>query len=130
MDAGSLLGRGLGFPPRVGPDGRLRWSEGEHNVRESIRIILTTEQRERLMLPDFGGGLGTFLFEPNTVATRHLLEERIARTLAQWEPRIQVESVTVEADPADARTAVATITYRLVATQTLERVSLGVSLAG
>ncbi|KFA94329.1 GPW/gp25 family protein [Archangium violaceum] len=130
MDAGSLLGRGIGFPPRVGPDGRLRWSEGERNVRESIQIILTTEQRERIMQPDFGGGLGTFLFEPNTVATRHRLEERISQTLALWEPRIQVQSVTVEADPADARTAVATITYRLVATQALERVSVGVSLAG
>lgn len=130
MDAGSLLGRGIGFPPRVGPDGRLRWSEGERNVRESIQIILTTEERERLMLPEFGGGLGTFLFEPNTVATRHRMEERITRTLTLWEPRIQVESVTVEADPADARTAVATITYRLVATQVLERVSIGVSLAG
>lgn len=130
MDAGSLLGRGIGFPPRVGSDGRLRWSEGERNVRECIQIILTTEQRERLLLPDFGGGLGSFLFEPNTVATRHRLEERITRALALWEPRITVESVLVEPDPADARTALATITYRLVATHARERVSLSVSLAG
>lgn len=130
MDAGKLLGRGISFPPRVGADGRLQWSEGERNVRESIQVILTTEQRERLMLPGFGGSLGQFLFEPNTVTTRHRLAERITRELAQWEPRITVESVTVEEDPADARTALATITYRLVATQARERVSLSVTLAG
>lgn len=130
MDAGKLLGRGIGFPPRVGPDGRLRWSEGERNVRESIQIILTTERNERLLLPGFGGSLGQFLFEPNTVTTRHRIAERITRELGRWEPRISVESVNVEADPSDARTATATITYRLVATQARERVSLSVTLAG
>lgn len=130
MDAGKLLGRGISFPPRVGPDGRLQWSEGERNVRESIQVILTTEKRERLMLPEFGGGLGQYLFEPNTVATRHQIAERITRALALWEPRISVESVTVEADARDARAATATITYKLVATGARERVSLSVTLAG
>ncbi len=130
MDAGKLLGRGISFPPRVGPDGRLQWSEGERNVRESIQVILTTEKRERLMLPEFGGGLGPYLFEPNTVATRHQIAERITRALALWEPRINVEAVTVEEDPQDARAANATITYKLVATGARERVSLSVTLAG
>ena len=129
MNAGRLFGRGISFPPRVGPDGRVAWSEGEVNVRESIRTILMTDLRERIMLPDFGGGLGNFLFEPNTVTTRHLIQDRITKSLAQWEPRIQVESVDVEADADDSQTAVATISYRLIATQRLERVSLNVSLA-
>ncbi|RKH09090.1 phage tail protein [Corallococcus sp. CA053C] len=130
MDAGKLLGRGLSFPPRVGPDGRLQWSEGERNVRESIQVILTTQQRERILLPEFGGSLGQYLFEPNTVTTRHQIAERITRALAQWEPRIAVESVSVEEDPRDARTATAIITYKLVATGARERISLGVTLAG
>ena len=130
LDSGQLFGRGIGFPPRVGPDGRVAWSQGEANVRESIRIILLTELRERLRLPDFGGGLGLYLFEPNTVATRHQIKDRIAKALAQWEPRLRVEAVAVEADPEEPRGAVATITYRLVATQARERVSLNVTLGG
>ena len=129
-DAGQIIGRGISFPPRVGRDGRIVWSEGEANVREAIQIILLTEQRERLMLPDFGGGLGRFLFEPNTVSTRHLIENQITRALIDWEPRIRVESVKVEADPADSQAAIATVTYKLIATQTSERVSLTVTLAG
>jgi uncharacterized protein len=130
MDAGTLLGRSISFPPRVGPDGRFAWSEGEINIRESIQVILSTERNERVMLPDFGGGLNTFLFEPNTVVTRAQIEERITRSLAQWEPRIAVDDVSVEADPEDPRTALATITYTLVATQARERISLSVTLAG
>jgi phage baseplate assembly protein W len=104
------------------------WSDGDVNVREAVRIILMTEQRERIRLPEFGGGLSKYLFEPNTVTTRHQIEERITRSLAQWEPRINVESVTVEPDAFDQQAAVATITYKLVATQVMERVSLTVSL--
>ena len=130
LDSGQLFGRGIAFPPRVGPDGRVAWSQGEANVRESVRIILMTELRERLRLPDFGGGLGLFLFEPNTVATRHQIQDRIGKALAQWEPRLKVESITVEPDPGEPTGAVATITYRLVATQARERVSLNVTLGG
>lgn len=129
-DPGMLFGRGIGFPPRVGPDGRIAWSEGETNVRESIRIILLTDERERLRQPDFGGGLSRFLFEPNTATTRQLIRDRIQRSLAEWEPRVRVESVDVDLDPNDPEAAIATITYRLVANRSLERVSLSVALAG
>ena len=130
MDDGLLYGKGIAFPPRVGADGRLAWSSGEANVRESIQIILLTEWNERLMSPQFGGSLGLFLFEPNNVTTRHLIKDRIAKALAQWEPRITVESVEVEADAQDPQGAVATIVYKLIATQARERVSLNVTLAG
>jgi phage baseplate assembly protein W len=128
MNAGKIFGRGMSFPPRVGADGRVAWSEGETNVRESIRVILMTEQPERLRTPNFGGSLGRYLFEPNTVSTRHSIQDRITKELAQWEPRISVQSVEVEADPNDPTAAIATITYKLIATQTVERVSLAVTL--
>ena len=130
MDTGQILGRGIGFPPRVGADGRVAWSQGEQNVRESVEVVLKTELRERLRLPDFGGGLGRFLFEPNTTTTRHQIQDRIVKSLALWEPRISVESVSVDADAQDREAAVATIVYRLVATQAQERVSLTVLLGG
>ena len=41
---------------------------------------------------------------------------------------MQVEDVTVLADSIDPQAAIATITYRLVATQALERVALAVSV--
>ena len=130
MDQGRLFGRGIAFPPRVGSDGRVAWSEGEQNVREAIQIILLTELNERLMLPEFGGSLGQFLFEPNNVTTRHLIQDRIGKALEAWEPRITVESVEVHEDPADTEAARAVIVYRLVATESRERVNLNVRLAG
>jgi phage baseplate assembly protein W len=130
VDNGRIFGRGLAFPPRVGGDGRVAWSEGEVNVRESIRIILMTEQGERLRLPDFGGGIGLFLFEPNTVSTYLLIKDWMQKALARWEPRISVKSIEVEEDPEDKRGAIATISYKLIATQVSQTIRVSVSLAG
>jgi phage baseplate assembly protein W len=127
--AGAILGRGIAFPPRVGPDGRVAWSEGEANVREAIEIVLKTDRDERLRTPEFGGGLPRFLFEPNTPATHQRLAQEIRKALEAWEPRIAVQSVDVDETPDDAEAATATVQFRLVATQSSERVTLSVPVA-
>lgn len=128
MDVGQVYGRGIAFPPRVGADGRVAFSAGPQNVRESIQIILLTELGERLMQPDFGGGLGPLLFEPNTATTRNLIAGQITTALGQWEPRLNLESVDVQPDPNDPQAVVVAITYQLVATQAREQLNLNLSL--
>lgn len=126
----SLYGAGPAFPPRVDAAGRLAWASGEDNVRQSIRILLLTEPGERLMREEFGCGLRRFLFEPNTPATRQLIQERIERAIARWEPRAAVETVQVDPDSDDERTVHISITFRLVATQALQRLGLSLQLEG
>ena len=130
MNVGQVFGRGISFPPRVGADGRIVWSEGPANISEAIRVVLLTELGERIQLPDFGGRLRSSLFEPNTVATRRIVQEEIERALKLWEPRITLRAVTVDEDEDDPKAALATITYQLVASQADERVTLRVQLRG
>jgi phage baseplate assembly protein W len=124
----SIFGRSLSFPLRVGSDGRLVWSRGEDNIRESIAVVLKTEPDERIALPDFGAGLSRFLFEPNNAATHAQIEYAITTALARWERRIDVEAVDVVPDASVLSAALATITYRLVATGGLERIGVSVPL--
>jgi phage baseplate assembly protein W len=124
MDDGAIYGRGISFPPRLGVDGRWAWSVGAQNIREAIQIILLTIPGERLLLTAFGGRLKQYLFEPNTVATRRQMQEEIVRSLKQWEPRVSLDNITVDGDPTDARVAVITINYRLVASQAMDQISM------
>lgn len=128
MTPARLFGKGTSFPFRVGADGHVAWSEGEANINECIRSLLLTDRGERLFLPDYGGGLQAFLFAPNTVSTRHQIAERIKAAIGRWEPRVALQAVTVEADRAEATAAVATIVYRLVATQATGTLALRVRL--
>ena len=128
MDQGKLLyGKSLGFPPRVGPNGKLVWSHGEANVRESICIILRTRPGERIMAPDFGCGLDRYLFEPNSVPNLRLIQEEVKLALSRWEPRIRLDDIRVALNPQDQRAVDITVMYTLVATQKREQVSLSLN---
>jgi phage baseplate assembly protein W len=127
-DEGRLLGRGIAFPFRLGADGRVAVSAGAENIRESIRVILSTDPGERLMRPAFGVGLRSFLFEPNIPSTHRLIEERVTTALGRWEPRIRVANVGVEEDPDEPRQANVAIEYALVATGERSQVDLAVRL--
>jgi uncharacterized protein len=129
MPRDTVFGSGISFPMRLGPDGRVAVSAGPENIREAIRVILLTEPGERLQLAEFGGGAGRFLFEPNTVGTRRRVQERIEDALRAWEPRIDLQSVSVDEDPDDPQAAVATIRYQLVANRLSEEVAVRVQLA-
>ena len=127
-DSVNLYGQSTGFPPRVGADGRIVWSAGELNVRESICIILRTRPGERLMRPTFGCGLDRYLFEPNTISTLRLIQEEVKRSIILWEPRVTLNDVQVATNPADQRAVDITITYTLIATQQREGLNLTFAL--
>jgi len=105
-------------------------SVGAQNVQESIQILLLTRLGERLMVPSYGSSLRTYLFAPNTPATRKSIEEAIHTALKQWEPRITVDSIIVTQDPSDSQAAIAAIQYRLVANQLPNQITLTLQLQG
>lgn len=125
----ALFGRGIAFPPHLTADGRLAWSEGETNVREHIRLILSTHPGERQRTP-FGAGLDRFLFEPNNAATHEAIRQAVETAVTAWEPRVRVRSVDVRTDERYADTAWVQLDLELVATQALERVTLAVPVGG
>lgn len=98
-----LLGKGWSFPVQpAGADRALPLASGIEKVRQSILMILETEPGERIMRPSFGCGLRRYLMKPNTNATRALIQHDVRRALETWEPRIQLQSVQVQAgeDPS------------------------------
>ena len=62
-------------------------------MEQAIGLILETTRRERIMRPDFGAGLRTFVFDSNSPATHRAVEGEVQRALATWEPRITIQSV-------------------------------------
>jgi phage baseplate assembly protein W len=112
MSPSRLLGQGWNFP--VAPDpraGRLIFAAGPDKVRQSIQIILETEPGERLMRPTFGCGLRRYLMKPNTPATRALIENDVELSLAAFEPRIQLKTVSVDPDATEPSLVLIQISY-------------------
>ena len=59
---------------------RLALHTDEQAVRRSIRNILSTNSKERLFNPEFGGGLRRFLFEDISVMTADLIKDAIKQS--------------------------------------------------
>jgi len=87
----------IGWPLLPVPDdnGALNWPSLEASVAGQLRKLLATRPGELLGHPDFGAGLQEFLHEPNTLATRARLRERIAQAVARHEPRIVLDALEV-----------------------------------
>lgn len=119
----------LGWPLLPVPDeaGRLHYPrEADESVRQSIRIILTTRPGELLLHPDFGAGLDELLDEPDSLSLRREIRDRVTSHLAQWEPRISVDRVNVDAVDGEPSQLRVEITYRL--RRTGAPASLGLTL--
>lgn len=104
------LGAGWPFPVRP-RDGRLALVRGEQSVDEAIGIILETAARERVMLPAFGAGLRTYVFQTNGALTRAAVAAEVRRALVRWEPRIRVERVEARTSPDEPNLLLVEIDY-------------------
>jgi len=114
--AKAFLGVGLAFP--VGySDGDIATAGYEEDVREAILIILQTNPGERVMRPTFGAGLRDFVFEPVSPTTMAMVQKRVEDSLIDWEPRIDIVSVSVTTTDT-LNTLNIAVSYRVRATNT------------
>lgn len=112
-----FLGVGWGFPVQWDESKeRFAIAEYEESIRQSIRIILSTAQGERVMRPDFGCGIHELVFAPNSAATRGLAEYHVREALIRWEPRIEVLSVRAVASGEQDEELLISINYRVQVT--------------
>lgn len=114
----AFLGVGWSFPPCIAADGTTLIAKYEQDVDQAIRIIIGTDWGERVMRPDFGAGLRSFVFGPLNQTTIQRVQTRVHESLIKWEPRIDVESVVATVTPPQRNKLVIAVTYRVRSTNT------------
>ena len=95
----TFLGIGWKFPPTF--DKRIKSVEmvsEEEDIRQSLYILLSTKQGERIINPDYGSDVQSMVFEPIGSNTSTYLKESIRRAVLHYEPRITLENVSVDED--------------------------------
>jgi uncharacterized protein len=102
------------------------------HVDQMIRQLLLTDPGERVDLPQFGCGLRSLVFAPNSDALAATVQLRVIQGLNQWLAGIvNVVGVTVGAGqggaPIEPGTLEVTVTYTLVETQTNQAVTVAVA---
>lgn len=70
-------------------------------VKASIRMLIATTPKERVMLPTYGSKLHEIPFEQNDTLTFELIRTAVQTAIAQWEPRATVLKIQLSADNND-----------------------------
>ena len=94
----SFLGRGWGFPPTFHEDAIMgvNMVKNEHDIKESLEILLNTNLGERVMLPEYGSELQKYLFDMISNSKKHFLRNIIRTAIIKYEPRITVNDIVLD----------------------------------
>ncbi len=93
----SFLGTGWGFPPEFGVMGKeVRLVSADDDIRESLRILLSTSPGERVMYPEYGCGLRSMVFASITSGTITEIKDLIESAVLFFEPRITLDNIDVD----------------------------------
>jgi len=102
-----------GFKAVHDPENRTRvsYAEDKELIESSVRAILTTKYKERVMVPGFGSLVFDILFEPLDEILKVQLKREIAEAISRWENRYIVDDVVVSEDTDNEHGIVAVILY-------------------
>ena len=93
-----FVGSGLAFPLQLGPTKAMALASGRTEIEQAIVLILSTSPGERPMRPEFGCGIHDYVFAPANSTTAGQLAHEVRLALDRWEPRVDVEDVSVTTD--------------------------------
>lgn len=117
------------FPFRIEPSSQQTARIGyPAHVDQMVRQLLLTTPGERVDLPQFGCGLRSLVFAPNTDALAGTVKLRVIQGLNQWLAGVVnvIDVVIAGGTAAEPGTLAVTVSYTLVETQTQQAVTVTV----
>lgn len=114
----AFLGQGMKFPPQINPaTGRFVTVSEEESVKESIYLILMTQQTERPLRPAFGSNIMSYTFMDMNLANLNMVARNIREQVMAQEPRIS--DVHVKMEPGKQRGVILfTVSYTVISSNT------------
>ena len=82
------LYRGLAFPVKHGSKGLFEMQTDINLIEGNIIQILSTRKGQRVMLPEFGSNILSFIHEPLDHITCALIKFELIDAISKWEKRI------------------------------------------
>ncbi|HWJ12149.1 MAG TPA: GPW/gp25 family protein [Gemmatimonadaceae bacterium] len=99
-DRKEFLGCGWAMPVELDPlTGLVARVEHEEDIRQSIRIIVETQEGERVMRPRFGCGIHEMAFAAIDTTAIQRIKSTIEEALRRCEARIEVLDIIVQQAP-------------------------------
>ncbi len=104
--------RGWKFPVEIDSQtGKFKTVQGDEDIEDAIKIILTTKKGERIGNPQFGSNLFNYIFTSVNYTELKEMEYEIIQALTMWEPRIKELEVEAQMDSGNVGRVSISIKY-------------------
>jgi uncharacterized protein len=127
----AILRQDFAYPIRIDPASQqTAQTDYPTHVDQMVRQLLLTTPGERVNLPQFGCGLRSLVFAPNTDALAATVQLRVLQGLNHWlHGVIKVVDVIIggpDGAVTEPGTVEVTVSYTLVETQTNQSVTVSI----
>lgn len=112
-----FIGKGWAFPPQFNRfDGNVEMVSDKTEIEQSLIILFSTKCKERLFHPDFGCDLREYQFAPVSSTTILQIQDMIKTSISQYESRITLNELIVNADNIMEGKLLIELTYTIKST--------------
>ena len=73
----------------------------DRDIVQSLRILFSTVEGERFLVPRYGCSLRRFLFDGLSHLNATHLKDVVAAAIGRWEQRVRITDLRVEAEPEE-----------------------------
>jgi len=76
----------------------MQTSDPDVQQMQHVSSLVTTQPGERVMHPDYGIPLSSYVFQPGANTVAQEIRTDVTQQVMQWEPGIQIVKITPEGD--------------------------------
>lgn len=114
---------GIAFPVVAGTGGYFSKSEGFATILGGLKQLLLTNRGERVMLPNYGTNLRSYVFEQDTPQLRSKIKDEIYNAIAAYSPMVEISNYELlMRDVSGRNNILISLTLRLKNDYTQERI--------
>tara|TARA_Y100000593_G_C4168284_1_gene265580 strand:+ start:55 stop:438 length:384 start_codon:yes stop_codon:yes gene_type:complete len=106
------------------PGGRKLITDYKSLIKQNFKNLLFTVPGERIMDPDFGVGLRTFIFENQSQSTYGSIRAKIGEQVNIYMPFVTVYDIDIASSTEDLNGIVIKISYRIPAFDSADKVEI------
>jgi phage baseplate assembly protein W len=115
--ANKFIGLGWKFPVEFDShSGSVAMCGGEESITNSLKVLFATAIGERVMRPDYGSELDSFVFETPGRSVLTYMEAVVSNAILFNEPRIILDEVKIQQQGSDLAMLLITVSYTIAAT--------------
>ncbi len=100
-------------------------------VKQNLKMLILTSPGERVMMPEFGVGIRSYLFEPLTDLTKGDIDSKIRDQVARYLSYLQIDFISfsdIDAELALPNAIKITLSYSITPLEMMDSLTLDVSI--